>query len=462
MERAHKIIVVYYILVIISLIAVPTFPFIDSYLISNYWPNLLDSADDWTPFVISMATLSPPFFLIPIGIALFIKFHKNEKEKKLVKSAFYLNLVTVFIVLLLSSMLVAGQRLLFSQDSRNLEQGDAFLFKAYSLIKISDAWDIANQKVQDPISATVGIIDTGVDTAGGRHPEFQGVALNALSPELFKDSKSDGHGTQVAGIIGANNISFPSSSNYSFPQMNGVLSGVHKLNYSLELGKKPLTALTLYSLASTIDSLSKRNARVINMSFANPIPRISLIGARIFSKIFSKKSDILFVVPAGQLTIFGFELPAVDAELITPANFGNDFDNVITVGATDIATGFEDHRVLPTNFGSAVNISAPGVAVYSPAPRGRGNFPTSTLDYDQFFSGTSASAPLVTGVAAILKALEPEYQKYSLGLQLTPGKIKEILISSADPINTGEPNKRLGTGCYNQTPEDTRCRPKAL
>lgn len=458
MERAHKIIVAYYILVVISLIVVPTFPFINSYLISNYWPNLLDSVDDLTLFVISMAILSPPFLLMPVGIALFAKFRKDEEERKLIKSAFYLNLITVFIVLLLSSVLVAGQQLLFSQDSRNMEQRDTFLFKAYSLTKISDAWDIANQKVQDPIFATVGIIDTGADAANSRHPEFRGVTLNALSPELFKDSKSGGHGTQVAGIIGANNVSFPNFSNYSFPQMNGILSGVHKLSYSLELGKKPLTALTLYSLASTIDALSKRNVKVINMSFANPIPRVSLIGAGVFSKIFSKKSDILFVVPAGQLTVFGFELPAVDAELITPANFGNNFDNVITVGATDIVAGFEDHRVPPTNFGSAVNVSAPGVAVYSPAPRGQGNFPTSTLDYDQFFSGTSASAPLVTGVAAILKALEPEYQKYSPGLQMTPAKIKEILISSADPINTGEPDKRLGTGCYNQTPQDTGCR----
>lgn len=51
-------------------------------------------------------------------------------------------------------------------------------------------------------------------------------------------------------------------------------------------------------------------------------------------------------------------------------------------------------------------------------------------DYKKDFSGTSASAPLVTGVAAILKSLKPA---------LTPAEIKQILVANADPIFTDKP-----------------------
>ena len=446
MKEFFKIAKIYYTLVILSLVIVPIFPVVFSYSVSHYRPAYFDHVSDFTLFIIIFVNDSIPFWLMLVGVFLLIKFRKQEENKRLVKSAFYTNFITIFIVILLASVLVSGQQLLFSQDSRNLEQRDPFLFKAFSQIKIGDAWDIINSKIQDPVFVAVGIIDTGVDASNGRHPEFQNVNLDALSPELLKDSKSGGHGTQVTGIIGANNISFPDVNNYTFPQLNGILSGVHKLNYNLKLGKKPLSGLTLFGLGSTVDGLLKRGVKIINMSFANPIPGFSRFGNSTYRKIFSKKSEILFVIPAGQLTAFDFDFPAVDAEFISPANLGDDFDNVVTVGATDITPGLEDQRVSSTNFGSAVNISAPGVAVYSPAPRGKGDFPADVeqkdKNYTQEFGGTSASAPMVTGVAGLIKAIKPE---------LRPEDIKRILQESADsifaPIGSAEAGKLLGSGC---------------
>ena len=72
-------------------------------------------------------------------------------------------------------------------------------------------------------------------------------------------------------------------------------------------------------------------------------------------------------------------------------------------------------------------------------------------DYDPNFTDTSASAPMVTGVAGLIKAIKPE---------LTSAQIKQILIETADPIQTGELNKRIGTGCYSNPndPLNTGCR----
>ncbi|MDO8492643.1 MAG: S8 family serine peptidase, partial [bacterium] len=80
-----------------------------------------------------------------------------------------------------------------------------------------------------------------------------------------------------------------------------------------------------------------------------------------------------------------------------------------------------------------------------PAIHGKGNFPTSTVEafnYKTDFDKTSASAPMVTGVAALIKAIKPG---------LTPAQIKQVLQESADPIfapiGSDEAGKLLGSGC---------------
>jgi len=176
-----------------------------------------------------------------------------------------------------------------------------------------------------------------------------------------------------------------------------------------------------------------------------------------FFRAFARNPDVLFVASAGnfEFDFLGFDVEGVDAELVVPANLGDNFNNVVTVGATDTTLSREDSRASFSSFGSVVSVAAPGVAVYSPAPRGRGNFPIGALNYDQFFSGTSAAAPMVTGVAAVLKTLEPEYQKFIPGLMMDPTTIKNTLVASADPI---QPDKRLGFGCFNETTTTTGCR----
>ncbi|MDP1889853.1 MAG: kelch repeat-containing protein, partial [Gemmatimonadaceae bacterium] len=237
-------------------------------------------------------------------------------------------------------------------------------------------------------------------------------------------------------IIGANNISFPDPTKYLPPQMNGILSGVHGLDYVLEIRKPTFFGLffnlNAFSVASQAEKLLKERVDIINISITSaiPAPKIVELTNKIYSRVFSKGQNTLFVVSAGQFDFLG--LDGVNAELVSPASLGNDFGNVITVGATD---PLEDTRMSSSNFGSAVNIAAPGLPVYAPAPRGKGNFPD-TGDYENSFGGTSASAPMVTGVAGLIKAIKPD---------LTSAQIKSILTKTenTDPVVT-EPDKPIG------------------
>ncbi|MBI2451251.1 MAG: S8 family serine peptidase [Parcubacteria group bacterium] len=326
----------------------------------------------------------------------------------------------LLILIIVSLLSLSGrvQAATFDIDSLNLQEA---LSKtnppaAYFKIDLKEAWQLINTASLNLSSITIGIIDTGVDI---KHPEFEGVKFGNTPLDAKIDvGNLESHGTNVAGIIGANNISSASSANYILPQMNGVVSGVKNLDYTLENRKisKSLGIITVFSVNNKIFELSNSGAQIINLSLSG----LFNISADIFfSANFFVHSNIFFVVSAGN--------DNTSASLAAPANLSF-LDNVITIGATTL----NDQRKADSNFGVSVNITAPGESVFSPtffAP------PLDLSDYE-FFSGTSASAPMVTGVAAILKAIKPE---------LTPGEIKDILQKSADPIKTDKP---LGSGCF--------------
>lgn len=348
--------------------------------------------------------------------------------------------IAISIMIFATLVLAAG----FNIDFLNLRETipNTVALDSYIKIKAVNAWEFLGGRSLDLNSVIVGIIDTGVTTF---HPEFEGVNFGNTPSDAkidfgILDSETgeiETHGTNVAGIIGANNISKVVGENYVFPHMNGVISGVANpsIDYTLEIRAIDLSNLgvtTLFSAAKSIFDLANNGAEVINLSFGGSV--FSPVSLPLFFSSFFAHPDIIFAVAAGNND--------GSANFFAPAALGDNLDNVITVGATNAGDG----RAIDSNFGNAVNISAPGDAVFSP------RFFTQPLDIIgdyEFFSGTSASAPMVTGVAGILKALEPEYQKTSSTLVMDPATIKATLISSADPIDTGEPDKPLGKDCFN-------------
>lgn len=93
---------------------------------------------------------------------------------------------------------------------------------AYIKIKIPDTWQFLNNANATLNFSAVGIVDTGVTSF---HPEFGGVDFGSTPPDTRIDTgefdadigQVRSHGTNVAGIVGANNVSATSSVNYILP-----------------------------------------------------------------------------------------------------------------------------------------------------------------------------------------------------------------------------------------------------
>jgi hypothetical protein len=369
------------------------------------------------------------------------------------KKFFY---ITTGIAFFTASSLFAAS---FTIDDLNLREAipNVNLPAAHFKINLESAWNKINELNLSLSPITTGIIDSGVDVT---HEEFNGInwGKTPASAKIdFGDNRGDSHGTNVAGIIGANNISATSSANYVLPQMNGVLSGVKNLNYTLE--NRGLSNViqrkipgSIFSIAAKIQDIAKNEGQIINISQEtdNVLVRLQEFVRGTLEKSFSSHPSILFIVSAGN--------DGKPVENSLPARLST-LLNVITVGATTIDdmryTITQDGKTTGSNYGNSVSISAPGDAVFSPTFYGKpDHYPPMISDYESF-SGTSASAPLVTGVAGLLKAIKPS---------LTPAQIKDILIRTADPIQTGETDKRLGKGCYTNPddPINTGCRLNAL
>lgn len=102
-------------------------------------------------------------------------------------------------------------------------------------------------------------------------------------------------------------------------------------------------------------------------------------------------------------------------------------NDVIAVAATDQA----DHKASWSNYGTWVDVAAPGVSIYS-------TFFNNTYTY---LDGTSMSAPHVVGEAGLICAADPS---------LTKTQVFNLIISSAEPINDYYYNQGLlGSGRIN-------------
>ncbi len=258
----------------------------------------------------------------------------------------------------------------------------------------------------------VGVIDTGIQAS---HPDLQNRVNTNLSRDFSLASPyipttvndNSGHGTHVAGIIGA--------------QGNNTIgiSGVCQNIQLVSLRINPRNDETFASqLILAIDYATEKNIRILNNSN----------GTDYFSADVSHEEAFITAVR---------QYPGLFVTSAGNAGRNNDLNNnrfpsnvrlpnLITVGASDVNNRISDF----SNWGqNNVDIFAPGGDVSSIANGIISTYPTGlTANVSTGYSslcGTSMATPHVTGVAALLLSKYPH---------LSGSALKEIIMDSAEIV----------------------------
>lgn len=208
-----------------------------------------------------------------------------------------------------------------------------------------------------------------------------------------------GHGTSVAGIIGA--------------EENNRL-GVAGIAYDCKLVSLRAFDATGNAeeddIAAAIVYAALNGVRVLNMSFGDvvysPITRAACQ--------FAESMGVTLVASAGN---DGSTLPRFPAS----------YPEVISVAATND----RDLRASFSSFGSQLTLSAPGVAIPTTAVGGK---------YKNNFQGTSAAAPHVAAAAALILENNPG---------LRPAEVRGILQASCDDLGAKGWDTDYGAGRLN-------------
>lgn len=208
------------------------------------------------------------------------------------------------------------------------------------------------------------------------------------------------HGTHCAGIIGA---------------VRGNAQGIEGVAGSVRIMSVravPSGDERDKDIANAIRYAVDNGAQIISMSFGKDFsPDKAAVDA---AMQYADQKGVLLVHAAGN------ESRDIDADTGYPsARYldGQPIPNLITVGASS-RTNSAALVGSFSNFGhQTVDLFAPGVDIYSSTPRNT---------YTEH-SGTSMAAPVVAGVAAVLKAYFP---------QLSAAQLKQIILQSAVPYHT--------------------------
>ncbi len=311
----------------------------------------------------------------------------------------------------------------------------------YELIEAPAAWDLG----PGAQPAVVAVLDTGIDIA---HPDLAAkIWVNtAETPDNGLDddgngcvddihgcnfvepgtadpacvgrppgpssdvTDDDGHGTFVAGIVGA---------------VRNNEEGMAGTADSVVLMPVKVLACTgggmVADVAAGILYAAENGAQVINMSFGGHLESNTVRDA---IETAHDEYGVVLVAATGNTGMWGVSFPAA-------------LEDVIAVGATD--RNKPDERAPFSTWGPEVDVVAPGVDIGSTVPSklcGRNWVCIAGKPYSQD-SGTSFAAPLVSGLAGLLISRNPG---------LSNEDVRTIIKSTAEPLTDQNRPDHVGAG----------------
>jgi serine protease AprX len=272
---------------------------------------------------------------------------------------------------------------------------------------------------------TVAVLDTGID----RLPDFAGRLIGGVDLTNGNDPFQDGygHGTFVAGLIagngassngqysgeapGANLVSIKVAGADGITHLGTLISGLewaadHRSSYGIKilnisLGFQPTTSTVINPLDRAVEATWNSGIAVVT-STGNAGP---------FNGTILSPGDDPLAITAGALD-----------DMATPSISDDEMNDFSSVGPTS-----PDGWVKPdlvTSGRSVVSLAAPGSTVYD-------SYPSARVGSANFVgSGTSFSAAITSGAAALVLADHPG---------LSPYHVKASLLGTTSPGPVGDP-----------------------
>jgi subtilisin family serine protease len=241
-----------------------------------------------------------------------------------------------------------------------------------------------NSKVDVRHPALIGHLTSGYDFVASK--PAAATALNQSSSSFVDQSSSSFMDQSSSSFMDQSSSSFVDQSSSSFmdggnPAYShgtlcaGIIAAVAPDGMIMPLRVfDDRGSADLFYIAKAIRYAVQNGAQVINMSLGTLEDSKAIKSA----VDFAVKNNVALVASAGNNNTSAPQYPAA-------------YPGVITTAATDLL----DRKASFSNFGQSVYVDAPGVNIFSSYPGG----------YYSVASGTSFSAPIIAGTAALVRSL---------------------------------------------------------
>ncbi len=312
----------------------------------------------------------------------------------------------------------------------------------YGMIGVQTAWDYIRGSGMDLDLVKVGVVDSGLWTGsnefdGGTNIEFTDPSGHLADPEKEKsapggpmtDDVSGGHGSGVAGIIGADSDDGGpagiasvlgdkltiSNTNLWGPEYGQAWVPAEPNPDDPTVVTYPGDGTYQYSSLVAIMKQIKAGSTVINMSWgpgdpSKTDPDVPKLFRAFYERMAREHPEVVFVAAAGN------HGQSADGSQMYPGGFN--LPNVITVGnVVNDGTVWKSSNTPGNDF---------EVSIYAPGHQAVRGYNKDTGEVKNLYGGTSMAAPQVAATAALLR---------SLNKNLTAAQLKEIITGAATSRN---------------------------
>ncbi len=264
-------------------------------------------------------------------------------------------------------------------------------------INLPGAWNITTGR-EDVV---VAVIDSGVSPT---HPDLAGKLVDGFNAVADGGDWTDisGHGTHVAGIIAASGD-----------------NGIGTVGSAMDVKIMPIRVVDAndaISFSAIVDGIYwaiDHGADVINLSLASKNPSEA------------ERNAIVEAINSGITVV------AAAGNTATSVSYPANYPEVLSVGSVDA----DGNRSAFSSVVTLVDVAAPGEDIYSPHWSEEIGDSWSAMLRGRPVDGTSFSAAIVSGVAALMISVDPT---------LSPQRLREVLMATA--VDSGDPGVEAGVG----------------